>query len=77
MEQNGQLACHRNNCLVLGLLAASGSQVQTPLSECRVPSMRPEDMVRTLDQQTSEICVASFCNAELRISFAGLTASGP
>jgi hypothetical protein len=37
--------------------------------------MRPEDVVRTLDQQTSEIGVASLSDAKLRIVFAGLAAS--
>jgi hypothetical protein len=37
--------------------------------------MGPKDVVRTLDQQTSEIRVASFGDAELRISFTGLAAS--
>jgi hypothetical protein len=32
-------------------------------------------MVGTLDQQTSEIDVAGLCDAELRVSISGLTAS--
>ena len=39
--------------------------------------MRSEDVVRTLDQQTSEVGVASFGDTELRIVSAGLTASWP
>jgi hypothetical protein len=46
------------------------------LSRGNVPShMRSEDVVRTLDQQTSEIGVASLGDTELRIVFAGLTSS--
>src|SRR5438105_3598420 len=37
--------------------------------------MRSEDMVRTLDQQTSKVGVASLGDTELRIVFAGLAAS--
>jgi hypothetical protein len=37
--------------------------------------MRSEDVVRTLNQQTSEIGVASLGDAELWVAFAGLTAS--
>jgi hypothetical protein len=37
--------------------------------------MRSEDVVRTLDQQTSEIGVASLGDAELWIAFSGLAAS--
>ena len=37
--------------------------------------MRSEDVVRTLDQQTSKISVASLSDAELWVVFAGLTAS--
>jgi hypothetical protein len=75
MEQYGQLARDRDNGLALGLFTASCCKVQAPLSEGRVPSMRSEDVVRTLDQQTSEIGVASLGDAELRIVFAGLTSS--
>jgi hypothetical protein len=75
MEQNGQLARYRDHGLALGLLAASCRQMQAPLPEGRVPSMRSEDVVRTLDQQTSEIGVASLGDTELWIVFAGLTAS--
>ena len=59
MEQDSQLARYRNYSLALGLLATSCCQMQAPLPEGRVPSMRSEDVVRTLDQQTSEIGVAS------------------
>src|SRR5258706_3531628 len=75
MEQNGQLTCHRNDGLVLGLLAARFRKVQTPRSERRVSTMRPEDVVRALDQQTSEICVARLRDAKLRVSFTGLAAA--
>src|SRR5271156_6923729 len=77
MEQNGELTRYCDHSLALGLLAASCRKVQAPLSECRVPSMRSEDVVGTLDQQTSEISVACLGDAELRIVFAGLTASWP
>ncbi len=50
MEQHGQLAGHGDNRLALGLLAASSSQMQTPLSKRRVSSVWPEDMVGALDQ---------------------------
>jgi hypothetical protein len=33
MEQDGQLTGYRNDGLALGLLPASGGQMQTPLSE--------------------------------------------
>ena len=37
-------------------------------------TVRPQDVVGALDQQTSEIRVASLGDAELRIAFAGLAA---
>jgi hypothetical protein len=70
MEQNGKLAGYGNNGLVSGLFAASGSQMKTPLLERRVFTVRPEDMVRALDQQTSEIGVARMGDTELRIMIA-------
>ena len=65
---------YRDYGLALGLLATSCCKVQAPLSEGRVSSMRAENVVRTLDQQTSEIGVAGLGDPELRIVFAGLTA---
>ena len=58
----------------LSLFAASGCEVQAPLSQCRVSSMWPQDMVSALDQQTSKIGVASLGDAELWIAFARLAA---
>ena len=55
MEQHGQLARYCDDGLNLGLLPASGGQMQTLLSQCRVSSVRSKDMVGTLDQQASEI----------------------
>ena len=74
MEQHCKLASNGNNSLTPGLLAASGCEVKSPLSQRRVLAVRSEDMVRTLDQQTSEISVAGVGDAELRIMLAGLTA---
>jgi hypothetical protein len=68
MEQDSQLASHSNHGLVLGLLASSFRQMQSPSPEGRVFSSWPEDVVRALDQQASQIDVASLRDAELRIS---------
>ena len=57
------------------LFATSGRQTQTPFPKCRVLPMRAKNMVRTLDQQTSEIDVASLCDAELRITITRLASS--
>jgi hypothetical protein len=76
MEQNGQLASHRHDGLVLRLFTASGSQVHAPLSQCRVSSMWPQDVVGALDQQTSEIWVARLGDTKLRVTFARLAAFG-
>jgi len=73
VEQNGQLAGYGNNGFALSLLAASGSQMESPLSKRRVSSVQPQDMVGALDQQTSEVCVAGVSDAELRIMISGLT----
>ena len=53
VEQNGQLAGYRNDGLALGLFSASSSEMETPLSQRRVSSVRSKDMVGALDQQTS------------------------
>ncbi len=75
MEQHGQLAGYGNNGLALGLLAASGSQMETPLSKRRVSSVRSQDVVGALDQQT--VGVAGVGDAELRIMVSGLTSTWP
>jgi hypothetical protein len=75
MEKNSELACHRDYRSVLGLLASSFSQMKPPSPEGRVLSLRSQDMVRALDQETSQINVACFSNAELRIAIARLAAS--
>ena len=67
MELNRQLAGYRNDSIALSLLTTSGSQMQSPLSKC-------EDVVRTLDQHTSEISVAGLRDAELGIAISGLNA---
>jgi hypothetical protein len=75
MEQNSQLACHREDSSVLGRLASSGSQMKSPLSQRRIFSLRSEYMVRVLDQKTSQVDVADLGDAELRITLTRLTAS--
>jgi len=74
MQKDSQLPSYSDHGLTLGLFAASGCEVQAPLSQCRVSSMWPQDMVSALDQQTSKIGVASLGDAKLRIAFARLAA---
>ena len=50
MEQERQLTRYCNYSLIPRLPASSGSQVQAPLSKCRVSSMRSKDVVGTPDQ---------------------------
>jgi hypothetical protein len=68
MEQDGELACDGHNSSVLGLLASSFSQMKPPSPEGRVFSMRSQDMVCALDQETSQIYVARLRDPELRIA---------
>lgn len=74
MEQDSQLTGDGYDGLVLGLLAASGCETKAPLSKREVSTMWPQDVVGALDQQTSQIRVASLGDAELRVAFAGLAA---
>ncbi|MGB6112701.1 MAG: hypothetical protein WBG35_16370, partial [Acidobacteriaceae bacterium] len=75
MKQHGQLARYGNDGLTLRLVTTSGGQVQTPLSKRRISSVRSEDMVGALDQQTSEVCVTGMGDAKLRIMVSGLTST--
>jgi hypothetical protein len=49
--------------------------VKTPSPEGRIFSLRPKDMVRALDQKTSQVDVAGLGDPELRIAISRLTAS--
>jgi hypothetical protein len=50
-----------------------GGKMKAPPSESQVLLLWPKYMVRTLDQQASEVDVACFYDAQLSISSAGLT----
>ncbi len=50
VKQNGQLACHGDDCFILGPLASSSGQIKAPSTERRVFSLWSEYMVGTLDQ---------------------------
>ncbi len=77
MKQDCKLACDGNDGSITGLLASARSQMQAPLSQRRVFSTRTEDMVGALDQQRSQVDVASLGDAELRVAVPGLAASRP
>src|ERR1035441_8439934 len=49
--------------------------MQAPLSKRRVLALRSEDMAGILDQQTSQVDVASLGDAELRVAIPRLAAS--
>ena len=55
MKQYCQLASNGYDGPITGLLASARGQVQTPLSQGRISSMGPEDMVGALDQQRPEV----------------------
>ena len=74
MQQNCQFAGHGHDGLVLRLFASPGCKMKSPLSQRRVSTMWSQNVVRALDQQTSQIRVASLGDAELRIAFTGLAA---
>jgi hypothetical protein len=67
VKQHGKLAGYCNDGLTLNLLAASRREVEAPLSKRRVSSVRSQDVVGALYQQTSQVCVAGMGDAELRI----------
>jgi hypothetical protein len=69
-----EIARHRDHCSVLGLLASLVSQMKPDSPEGRVFSLRSQDMVGALDQETSQIDVACLGNAELQIAIARLAA---
>ena len=75
MKQYCQLASHGNDGPISGLLASARRQMQSPLSQGRVFSVRPKHMVGALDQQRAQIDVAGLGDAELRIALAGLAAT--
>ena len=77
MEQNSKLPCNRNNRSPSRVATAACTQAKTPSTQGRVFSVRSDDVVGALDQQLSQIAVASLGDAELRITVSRLAAFRP
>src|SRR5678815_4705234 len=75
MQQDGQLSCHGNNGPFLPALAAALGQLQTPAPQIAVGSKRPQDMVRSLYQQGSQIGIAFLADVHLRLALARVSSS--
>ena len=67
MQQNSKLTCDRNDRSVARLLATTQPQAQAPPAQRGVLSPWSEDMVRALDQERSQVDVASLRDAQLRV----------
>jgi hypothetical protein len=67
MEQNSKLPRHSNNRSPSRVAAAACTQTEAPPTQGRVFPMWSDDMVGALDQQLSQIAVASLGDTELRL----------
>ena len=76
VQQHRQLTGHRRNRSLLGVLASSFGQLQTPAAQITVAPERTENVVGSLDQQGSQAAVAFFADVQLRLTLAGVAASG-
>jgi hypothetical protein len=58
MQQHRQLSRRRNHGSFLPILPATLRQLQTPTAQIAVRSKRPQNVVRSLHQQRSQIRIA-------------------
>src|SRR5450631_178996 len=68
MEQNGQLTCDCNSCPLLSTLASVLSQLHSPPAQVAVDSPWPQDVMSGLHQQCSQVRIALFADAHLRLT---------
>jgi hypothetical protein len=77
MQQHRQLSgdCHRRS--LLGVLASSLRQFQSPAPQVTVLSEVSQQMLRTVDQQSPQQRIACLGNPQLRLLFARVSLPRP
>ncbi len=68
MQQHRQLSCGGDDGSLLSALSATLGQLQSPASQVTVDAERPQDVLRSLHQQRSQIGVSLFADMHLRLA---------
>jgi hypothetical protein len=76
VKQNHKFSRHCHNRSSSRMSSASSSEAKTPLSESLVPCVWPKHVIRTLDQQASQVAISNLGDTQLRIAITRLTSFG-
>ena len=68
MQQHRELSCGGDDGSLLSALSATLGQFQSPASQVTVDAERPQDVLRSLHQQRSQIGVSLFADMQLRLA---------
>src|SRR5947209_3594067 len=72
MKQNRQLPSDCCHCAFLGATAATSGELKTPSPEVRIWAQWTENVMSSLDQQSSQIFISRSADAQPRCSFSRL-----
>src|SRR5277367_6079482 len=75
MQQDGQFTGDRYHCAFLPAFASVPSQLHAPSAQVAVDSPGPENVVRSLHQECSQVRIALFADVHLRLALSGVTPS--
>jgi uncharacterized repeat protein (TIGR01451 family) len=76
VKQHGQLSRHRHDRSFLGILYSALGQPQPPSPQIAVFSKRPQNVVRPLHHQGSQVTVSFLADVELGLAAARIPAPG-
>src|SRR5215469_10213012 len=75
MQQHRQFSRRGNDGPFLGVSSTPLRQFQSPASEVAVDTEWPQDMLRSLHQQGSQVWIALFADVHLRLALSRVSAS--
>jgi len=67
VEQNSKLSSHGNDGPLLGVLASSFGQFQTPTAQVAIRPKRPQDVLSGSNQQAAQVGVSGLRDPQLRV----------
>ncbi len=76
MKQNRQLSSDCRHCAFLSAPAATSCELQAPSPQVRIWAQRTENVMRPLNQQSSQVFISRSADAQPRCSFARLFFTG-
>src|SRR5215472_11971594 len=75
LQQHRQLSCRGHNGSLLCVSSTTLGQLQSPAPEIAVDTKWPQDMLRSLYQQSSQIRIALFADVQLRLALSRVSSS--